>query len=551
MCFFYFRLVAFPTKLRNPKERQKWKHLINRVDEKGKIWSPSKDSRVCSRHFIDGGITQENPYPTEHLGYDCTSRVKNIEQCSKRRKLCYKKTDVQISTHDVENNLPANVENSYDEPENISYSSIDESSNVCGENTYSDESFSGTTKDYSQEDIDFEKYLQQKETYPSCSTVEEKKQTTNNSIINFLLLVLSIFSLSYIVKLHNNLQVLKNEVEALKMKKLSLSSKIKKLEKEAKNCTCKKSVHSQLLKTDKDVQLFTGLENKATFEKLHDYIAPFIKCRWKGVKRTVSKVRRNLNNTKKRGPERKLHSKDEFLLTLMKLRLALTLYDLAKRFKTSKALSGQIFTCWLRAMAQLMSSMIYMPEQGTINVTTPKRFYSVRNIHSIIDCSEIFIETPQDHDRQAMTWSTYKHHNTLKFLVAVAPNSSITYVSPAYTGRISDKELTVHCGYLEHVPPYTVLMCDKGFQLEEECTARRITHYIPPGKRGMSQMGSVEVAKTNKIAKMRILVEQVIRRMKIFKILSTELPISLIPQIDDILTVCAAITNMKEPIFVD
>ena len=150
-----------------------------------------------------------------------------------------------------------------------------------------------------------------------------------------------------------------------------------------------------------------------------------------------------------------------------------------------------------------------------------------------------------------MTWSTYKHHNTLKFLVAVAPNSSITYVSPAYTGRISDKELTVHCGYLEHVPPYTVLMCDKGFQLEEECTARRITHYIPPGKRGMSQMGSVEVAKTNKIAKMRILVEQVIRRMKIFKILSTELPISLIPQIDDILTVCAAITNMKEPIFVD
>ena len=388
MCFFYFRLVAFPTKLRNPKERQKWKHLINRVDEKGKIWSPSKDSRVCSRHFIDGGITQENPYPTEHLGYDCTSRVKNIEQCSKRRKLCYKKTDVQISTHDVENNLPANVENSYDEPENISYSSIDESSNVCGENTYSDdESFSGTTKDYSQEDIDFEKYLQQKETYPS--------------------------------------------------------------------------------------------------------------------------------------------------------------------FKTSKALSGQIFTCWLRAMAQLMSSMIYMPEQGTINVTTPKRFYSVRNIHSIIDCSEIFIETPQDHDRQAMTWSTYKHHNTLKFLVAVAPNSSITYVSPAYTGRISDKELTVHCGYLEHVPPYTVLMCDKGFQLEEECTARRITHYIPPGKRGMSQMGSVEVAKTNKIAKMRILVEQVIRRMKIFKILSTELPISLIPQIDDILTVCAAITNMKEPIFVD
>ena len=81
--------------------------------------------------------------------------------------------------------------------------------------------------------------------------------------------------------------------------------------------------------------------------------------------------------------------------------------------------------------------------------------------------------------------------------------------------------------------------------------SKKNTHYIPLGKRGMSQMGNVEVSKTNRIAKMRILVEQVIRRIKIFKILSTELPISLIPHIDDILIVCAAIANMKEPIFVD
>ena len=103
-----------------------------------------------------------------------------------------------------------------------------------------------------------------------------------------------------------------------------------------------------------------------------------------------------------------------------------------------------------------------------------------------------------------------KHHDTLQFLVAVAPNSSIIYILPAYTGCISDKELTVHCGYLDNVPPCTVLMCDKVFQIEDECSARRITHYIPTGKRAMSQMGNVEVSKTNRIAKMRILVEQVI-----------------------------------------
>ena len=62
---------------------------------------------------------------------------------------------------------------------------------------------------------------------------------------------------------------------------------------------------------------------------------------------------------------------------------------------------------------------------------------------------------------------TYNHHNTLKFLIAVAPNSSITYISKAYTGRISDKDITLDTEYLDMLPPYTVLMCDKGFHIEQ------------------------------------------------------------------------------------
>ena len=205
----------------------------------------------------------------------------------------------------------------------------------------------------------------------------------------------------------------------------------------------------------------------------------------------------------------------------------------------------------MRAMALVLRPMIYIPDQGLINITSPQRFSGVKNINSIIDCSELFIETPQDHNAQAITWSTYKHHNTLKFLFAVAPNSSIAYISKAYTGRISDKDITLDTEYLDMLPLYTVLMCDKGFHIEKECRARRITPYIRPGKSGMSQMGSVEVEKTSRIAKLRILVEQVICKLKSFRILAGELPITVIPQIDDILIVCAAFTNMKEPLFKD
>ena len=355
----------------------------------------------------------------------------------------------------------------------------------------------------------------------------------------FSMIFMLFYALSYLGKMQVTLQVLRNKVKRLEWEKEMNFQKILHLRKELSACNCKKALHSTLLTNDRETKFFTGLEKRALFDSLHDYIAPFVQRRWKGVRRVVNRVRRNIiQSGQRRGPNRKL-------------RLGLLLHDLARRFKVSETLSSQVFTCWLRVMAKVLSATIHMPSQEVINVTSPDRFKRLWGVHSIIDCSELFIETPQDHDLQAVTWSTYKHHNTLKFLIGVAPNSSIVYISKAYTGRISDKEITIDTGYLDNVPPYSIIMCDKGFGISEECDARRITLYVPPGKRGMSQMGHVEVAKTNRIAKLRILVEQVIRRLKSFRIISGELPISMIPHIDDILVICGALSNMKNPIFVD
>ena len=117
------------------------------------------------------------------------------------------------------------------------------------------------------------------------------------------------------------------------------------------------------------------------------------------------------------------------LLALMKIRLGLLHMDLANRFSISISLCSQIFGSWVRAMALALRSMIYMPEQDVISATTPQRFHSVRGLHTIIDASELFIETQKDPKLQSSTWSSYKHHNTLKFLVAVDPNSMVTFIS--------------------------------------------------------------------------------------------------------------------------
>ena len=88
--------------------------------------------------------------------------------------------------------------------------------------------------------------------------------------------------------------------------------------------------------------------------------------------------------------------------------------------------------------------------------------------YSIIDGSEIFIETPSDLYIQSSTWSSYKHHNTGKFLIGCTPNGVISYVSQLYVGSISDVELTRVSGYLETLNGNSgaSVMADRG------CTVR-------------------------------------------------------------------------------
>ena len=105
-----------------------------------------------------------------------------------------------------------------------------------------------------------------------------------------------------------------------------------------------------------------------------------------------------------------------------------------------------------------------MPEQGSLNTTQPIHFNEVHGIHSIIDGSEIFIETPKNLDLQKLTCSEYKHQNTVKILVAVTPNSSIfflfvcLFVSKTYCGSISDKKITNDSKFLTKVLPYSWLI---------------------------------------------------------------------------------------------
>ena len=77
---------------------------------------------------------------------------------------------------------------------------------------------------------------------------------------------------------------------------------------------------------------------------------------------------------------------------------------------------------------------------------------------------------------------------------------------------------------------------------------RRAKLDIPPPSSGLEQMTKDNVKRTKKIANARIHVERAIGCMKWFTIIQHTLPITLIPLIDDILVVCAALCNLDKPL---
>ena len=271
---------------------------------------------------------------------------------------------------------------------------------------------------------------------------------------------------------------------------------------------------------------------------------------WSGPKKTSRKGRNFRKSPKKFGPKRALSQKDEFLLTLMKLRLGSTNADLAQRFGISRSTVSTIFNTWVKILASELKCLIYNPCMEVVKKTLPKKFKKPGycKVRHIIDCTEIFIETPSDPVIRASTWSDYKHHNTAKILVSITPNGAFNVISEAWGGRTSDVHLTRESEFYNILEPYDAVMADRGFTIAKDLLLHKANLFIPPGKRGQEQFTKADVQKTKTIANLRIFVEQAIRRLKTFRIIKNELPISLIGNLDNIVIVCAALCNLYKPL---
>ncbi len=135
----------------------------------------------------------------------------------------------------------------------------------------------------------------------------------------------------------------------------------------------------------------------------------------------------------------------------------------------------------------------------------------------------------------------------MKFLVACTPNGAIFFISPVYVGAISDVELTRLSGFLEVVRGKTgiSIMADRGFTIKDLLKDISVELNIPPFMEGRQQLPPQEIESGRKIASLRIHVERAIGRMKLYSILKNTIPISLARLTNQMIFVCAFLTNFQ------
>ena len=278
-----------------------------------------------------------------------------------------------------------------------------------------------------------------------------------------------------------------------------------------------------------DLMFYTGIPCPGTFQVLFDEMDDVYDSTSTG----------QISN----GRPRSLRKIDEFFMVLMRLRLGLLIEDIAQRFHISKSTCSEILNHWITYLSLKLSFLIPWPSGQDIAKRLPTKFKRYPRCRVIIDCTEIFTQTPQSLQYKTLLYSHYKSHMTYKSLIGIDPTGTITFVSDLWAGSISDKQLTKNCGILEMLESGDQIMANKGFLISDLTVEKGVELVIPPLKN--KKFMRTEIEETRRIANLRIYVEMAIARVKNFKILQVVMPITMSQQASQIWKICAALTNLQ------
>ena len=240
---------------------------------------------------------------------------------------------------------------------------------------------------------------------------------------------------------------------------------------------------------------------------------------------------------------------EQFYMTLIKLRLAKSNYELSGLFGISEKECTNIFITWVNFMYHEFLEMPIWPSRELVSFYSPadfkRKFPSTR---VIIDGTEIPLQRPKQPTLQQATYSTYKNRNTVKVLIGISPSGLVTYISDVYRSSTSDRQICERSNLTTLCEPGDSIMSDKGFNVQDLFIPSHVTINIPEFFKKKNRMSAKSVANDRKIASKRVHVERIIGLAKTFKILKKPLNNTESDLADAIITVVFHLCNFKPAI---
>lgn len=330
--------------------------------------------------------------------------------------------------------------------------------------------------------------------------------------------------------------------DELKLKTAELQSKTEECEKLQKQLEIERFGINRFSKDNSLINFYTGFTSYMSFIVFFNCIKPT-------AQNMQSAYYQGSDTISLAGRRRSMLLVDEFFMFLWRLRAGLLEQDLSVRFNCSWSTVSRKIVTWVNFLYISLGSIPLWLPKSEIQRLMPEEFKNLYpNTRVVIDCTEIRIQRPSSLVFNSQSFSNYKGANTFKCLLGVAPHGAITFISSLYTGCMSDVEITRLCGLLDLLEPGDDVMADKGFTIKKLLAERDVTLNIPHFLSSKRQFTVQEVEDIENIAKLRIHIERMNRRIKENHIFDTPIPISLCGSINQLWTVACILAQFKGPI---
>lgn len=238
---------------------------------------------------------------------------------------------------------------------------------------------------------------------------------------------------------------------------------------------------------------------------------------------------------------------DQFFLLLMKLRRHTTTFELSRLFGISETTVSNIVITWIVFMSKQWRELDLWPERELVHHFAPTSFFEkFPTTRVIVDGTECPIKKPKAPKTQQSTFSTYKNRNTIKCLIGASPGGLVSYVSPAYGGSTSDRQIVERSELVSQCDPGDSIMADKGFNVQDIFAPIDVAINIPTFFSKKNRMNQATVLKDRKIASKRVHIERIIGLGKTYRILTEPMSCTETKLASEIVFVCFMLCNFRK-----